>query len=82
MNKVEKISTMILLILGVVLFVDLFLELFFSAGTKQNSLIIGYFISFVLLNNKFKSISKNKFVMIPFYMVVVLHVISFIQKFV
>ena len=82
MDKVEKISNVILVILGIVLSVDLFLELFFSIGTKQSTLIIGYFVSFMLLSKKFKSISKNKFVIIPFYTVVVLQIISFVLKFI
>ena len=82
MDKVEKISNVVLVILGIVLSVDLFLVLFFSIGTKQSILIIGYFVSFVLLSTKFKSISKNKFVIIPFYTVVVLQIISFVLKFI
>ena len=82
MDKVEKISNVILVILGIVLSVDLFLVLFFSIGTKQSILIIGYFVSFVLLSTKFKSISKNKFVIIPLYTVVVLQIISFVLKFI
>ena len=82
MNNGEKISTVALIILGFVLSIDLFLVLFFSIGTKQSTLIIGYFGSFILLSSQFKSISKNKFVMIPFYTVVVLQIISFILKFV
>ena len=82
MGKVEKISNFILVILGIVLSIDLFLVLFFSKGIKQSTLIIGYFVSFILLSQKFKNISKNKFVIIPFYTVVVLQIISFVLKFI
>ena len=82
MKEAEKISNIILAILGVVLSVDLFLVLFFNIGTEQEILTIGYFISFILLSKKFKSIKENKLVIIPFYTVVVLEIISFILKFV
>ena len=82
MKEAEKISNIILAILGIVLSVDLFLVLFFSIGTKQSILIIGYFVSWVLLSAKFKNITKNKFVIIPFYTVVVLQIISFVLKFI
>ena len=82
MKEAEKISNIILAILGVVLSVDLFLVLFFNIGTEQGILTIGYFISFILLSKKFKSIKENKFVTIPFFILVVLEIISFVLKFV
>ena len=78
----EKISIIILTIVGIVVSVDIFLEIFFSIGVKQNILAIGYFCSFLLLSEHFKNINKNKFVMIPFYMAVVLQLMLFILKFV
>ena len=81
MDNGEKISTVILVILGVVLLVFSFLELFSSVETNQNNLIsIGYFGSFLLLSSQFKGIFKNKFVIIPFYLVLVLRLILFILK--
>ena len=59
MNKVEKISPIIMGILGIVIIVDVFLEQFFGIGTKQNSLTLIYCISLVLLTTQFKSILKN-----------------------
>ena len=50
MKEAEKISNIILAILGVVLSVDLFLVLFFNIGTEQEILTIGYFISFIILS--------------------------------
>ena len=81
MNNGEKISTAILVILGFVLLVFSFLELFSSVETNQNNLIsMGYFGSFLILSSQFKSISKNKFVIIPFYLVVILRLILFFLK--
>ena len=79
MNNVEKISTVLLLVLGFVLLVFSFLELFFySFAINQNNLIsMGYFVLFLLLSSKYKNIFKNKFLMITFYMVVVLRLIVF-----
>ena len=71
MEKIEKISTVILSIVGIVIIVDVFLEQFFNIGTKQNSLTIMYCISFVLLTTQFKSMIKNKFVMIPLYIMII-----------
>ena len=82
MKEAEKISNIILAILGIFLSVDLILVLFFKIGTEQGILTIGYFVSFILLSKKFKSIKENKLVIIPFYTVVVLEIISFILKFV
>ena len=82
MNKVEKISPIIMGILGIVIIVDVFLEQFFGIGTKQNSLTLIYCISFVLLTTQFKSILKNKLIMIPFYIVILQTSYSLITKYV
>ena len=82
MNKVEKISPIIMGILGIVIIVDVFLEQFFGIGTKQNSLTLIYCISFVLLTIQFKSILKNKLIMIPFYIMILQTSYSLITKYV
>tara|TARA_B100000929_G_C15307733_1_gene352673 strand:+ start:155 stop:406 length:252 start_codon:yes stop_codon:yes gene_type:complete len=82
MNKVEKISPIIMGILGIVIIVDVFLEQFFGIGTKQNSLTLIYCISFVLLTTQFKSILKNKLIMIPFYIMILQTSYSLITKYV
>ena len=50
MEKIEKIFSVILSIVGIVLVVDVFLEQFFSIGTKQNSLTLIYCISFIIFS--------------------------------
>ena len=82
MEKIEKISTVILSIVGIVIIVDVFLEQFFNIGTKQNSLTIMYCISFVLLTTQFKSMIKNKFVMIPLYIMIIQTSYSLITTYV
>ena len=82
MKKLEGLSPIIMGIFGIVLIVDVFLEQFFNIGTKQNSLTIMYCISFVLLSTQFKSISKNKLVMIPLYIMIIQTCYSLITKFV
>ena len=63
----EKISSLILSILGIVIVVDAILEQFFNIGVKQDSLVIGYCIAFVLFSIKFPNILKRKLVIIPMY---------------
>jgi len=74
----EKISSIILTILGIVIVIDTFLEQFFNIGTKQNSLVLGYCIAFVLLSIKFPNILKKKAVIFPMYIMVVQMVYSLI----
>jgi len=74
----EKISSIILTILGIVIVIDTFLEQFFNIGTKQNSLVLGYCIAFVLLSIKFPNILKKKAVIVPMYIMVAQMVYSLI----
>ena len=57
----EKLSSLILSILGIIIVIDAILEQFFNIGVKQNSLVIGYCIAFVLLSIKFPNILKKKY---------------------
>ena len=59
----EKISCLILSILGIVIVIDGILEQFFNIGVKQDSLVIGYCIAFVLISIKFPNILKKKIVL-------------------
>ena len=78
----EKLSSLILSILGVVLIIDAILEQFFSIGIKQNSLVLGYCIAFVLLSIKFPNILKRKPVIIPMYVMVAQMIYSLILTYV
>ena len=70
MKKLEKISSIILSMLGIVLVVDAILEQVFNIGIRQNSLVIAYCILFVILVMKFQDIIKKKYVMIPMYLMI------------
>ena len=82
MKKLERLSPIIMGIFGIVLIVDVFLEQFFNIGIKQNSLTLIYCISFVLLTTQFKSMIKNKFVMIPLYIMIIQTIYSFITTYI
>ena len=63
----EKISSLIFTILGIVIVIDGILEQFFNMGVKQDSLVMGYCIAFVLISIKFPNILKRKLVIMPMY---------------
>ena len=78
----EKLSSLILSIVGIVIVIDAILEQFFNIGIKQDSLVIGYCITFVLLSIKFPNILKRKPVIIPMYIMVVQMIYSLIITYV
>jgi hypothetical protein len=78
----EKLSSLILSILGIIIVIDAILEQFFNIGVKQNSLVIGYCIAFVLLSIKFPNILKKKLVIIPMYIMVLQMLYSLITTYV
>ena len=80
--KKEKLSSLILSVLGIVVVIDTILEQFFSIGIKQDSLTLGYCIAFVLLSIKFPNILKRKYVIIPMYLMVVQMIYSLIITYV
>ena len=67
----EKISAIILTLLGVVLVIDAILEQFFNIGMRQDALVLGYCIAFILLSIKFPNLLKQKYVIIPMYIMVI-----------
>ena len=67
----DKLVSLILCIMGIVIVIDAILEQFFNIGIKQDSLVLGYCISFVLLSVKFPNILKKKYVIIPMYIMVI-----------
>ena len=82
MIKNEKISSIILSVLGFVIVIDTILEQFFNIGTKQNSLVVGYCVAFILLSLKFPNILKNKYVVIPLYIMIIQMIISLTSKYI
>ena len=81
MNNPEKISSIVLCILGVVIVVDTILAQFFSIGEIQDNLVLPYCIAFVLLSIKYESILKKKYVVIPMYIMVLQTIYSLILKY-
>ena len=71
MDRIEKLASVVLCILGIVIVVDAILEQFFNIGIRQNSITIAYCIAFVLLSIKFQNILKRKYVTIPLYIMIV-----------
>ena len=69
--NVEKISSIILCIVGCVLVVDAFLLQFLNIGTFQNTLVISYCVAFVLCSIKYPNLQKNKFVVFPLYIMII-----------
>ena len=68
MNK-EKITIIIFAILGTVIVIDTFL-FWANIGTEQPNLVLGYCIGFIFASSQYPTITKNKYVMIPFYILV------------
>ena len=60
MDKIEKIVSITLCIVSIVLIVDGILAQFFNAGIQQKSLTLGYCIAFVLASTKYNDIIKRK----------------------
>ena len=58
MDRIEKLSSLVLCILGIVLVVDAIFEQFFNIGIRQNSLTIGLLhcicITFYKISKYFK----------------------------
>jgi len=69
--KKEKISAIILTLLGAILVIDAILEQFFNIGMRQDALVLGYCIAFILLSIKFPNLLKQKYVIIPMYIMVI-----------
>ena len=81
MNNPERISSIVLSILGIVIVFDTILAQFFSIGVIQNNLVLSYCIAFVLLSIKYESIVKKKYVVIPMYLMVLQTIYSLILKY-
>ena len=69
-NKIEKIGSVILCVIGIVSVVDTFLYQFFNIGEQQKSFSLLYCIAFILLSSKFPLILKKKYIVIPLYLMI------------
>jgi len=81
MNNLEKISSIVLSILGIVIVVDTILVQFFFIGEIQDNLVLSYCIAFILVSLKYESIVKKKYVVIPMYLMILQTIYSLILKF-
>ena len=70
-NKIEKIGSTILCIVGIISVIDTFLYQFLSIGEEQKNLSLGYCVAFILMSVKFPGILKKKYVIIPLYVMIV-----------
>ena len=68
MNK-EKIAIILFSILGIVIVIDSFFA-WANIGTQQKNLTLGYCIGFIFASSTYPHLTKNKYVMIPFYILV------------
>ena len=68
MNK-EKIAIILFSILGIVIVIDTFFA-WANIGSEQNNLTLGYCIGFIIVSTQYPTMTKNKYVMIPFYILV------------
>ena len=68
MNK-EKIAIILFSILGIVIVIDTFFS-WANIGSEQKNLTLGYCIGFIIVSTQYPPMTKNKYVMIPFYILV------------
>ena len=80
MDKTEKIASIVLCVVSIVLIVDGILAQFFNIGVEQKGLTLGYCIAFVLLSVKYNNILKKKYVVVPMYIMVGQMIYSLIVK--
>ena len=78
--KFEKIASIILCIISIVLIIDTVLAQFLNRGTYQNNLALVYCIAFILLSIKYKNILSKKYVVIPLYIMIFQTIYSLIIK--
>ena len=68
-TKKVKIAIVIFTLLGIVIIIDTFL-FWANISEEQDNLTLGYCIGFILVSSQYPEITKSKFVMIPFYILV------------
>ena len=69
-NKIERIGSAVLCVVGIVSVVDTFLYQFLAIGEEQKNLSLGYCVAFILMSVKFPGILKKKYVIIPLYVMI------------
>ena len=69
-DKIERIGSAVLCVVGIVSVVDTFLYQFLAIGEEQKNLSLGYCVAFILMSAKFPGILKKKYVIIPLYVMI------------
>ena len=69
-NKIERIGSAVLCVVGIVSVVDTILYQFLAIGEEQKNLSLGYCVAFILMSVKFPGILKKKYVVIPLYVMI------------
>lgn len=82
MNRLEKLSAIIMGLFGIGLVLNVFIKEFFDFGAQQNTLSLIYCALIVSLAIKFNTIVKNKFVMIPLYIMIIQTSYSLITNYI
>jgi len=80
-DRIEKIASVLLSLIGIVSVIDTFLFQFLSIGEQQNNLSLAYCASFILLSTQFPDILKKKYVVIPLYIMILQMLYSFSLRF-
>ena len=80
MDKTEKIVSIILCIVGIVIVIDGILAQFLNVGLQQNYLVMVYCIAFVLLTSKYKNLLKKQYVVVPLYIMIAQMIYSLFVK--
>ena len=80
-DRIEKIASVLLSLIGIVSVIDTFLFQFLSIGEQQNSLSLAYCASFILLSTQFPDILKKKHVVVPLYIMILQMLYSFSLRF-
>ena len=80
MDKNEKVYSIILCIVGIIIVIDGILAQFFNVGIEQNYLVMAYSIAFVLLTSKYKNLLKKQYVVFPLYIMIAQMIYSLFIK--
>ena len=80
-QKIEKIASILLFVVGIIAVIDTLLAQFFSIGVEAKTLRLVYCIAFIFSSLKFPLIVKKKYVVIPLYIMIVQMLYSFSLRF-
>ena len=70
-ERIIKIASYTLCILGIVSVLNTFLVQFFNITSYSKELSLGYCIGFIITSAKYPEIIKKKYVVIPLYLMII-----------